>query len=230
MVPQHHETHSKIGGLIREAVFGFNDGLVSTVALIAGLSGALIDHSIVLLAGVAEMFAGAISMGLGTYLGTKSENEVYRSELEREKWEMENKPDVEREEIRQIYRERGFRGELLEKVTEVITSDKKVWLKVMMHEELGFTKEAIQDPVKHGFTMGAAFIVGALFPLTPYLFLEHPKTFSISIIVSGIALLAVGGLKTYFTNRPVWKSALETLFIGIIAAGISFGVGVLLGN
>lgn len=228
MVEFHHEAHSRIGGLLREAVFGFNDGLVSTIALIAGLSGAEIAHKIVLLAGVTEMFAGAFSMGLGIYLGVKSENEVYKSELEREKWEIEHKPEVEREEIREIYRARGFEGELLEKVTEVITSDKRVWLEVMMHEELGFTKEAIQDPVKHGFTMGFAFVVGAFFPLVSYFFPETARTFFVALGISAIALISIGALKTYFTKRPLWKSSLETLVIGALASGASYGIGKLL--
>lgn len=226
----HHESHSKIGGLLREAVFGFNDGLVSTIALIAGLSGAFIDHSIVLIAGVAEMFAGAFSMGLGTYLGNKAEREVYKSEVEREKWEMEHKPDLEREEIREIYRARGFTGELLEKVTDVITSDKKVWLEVMMQEELGFAKDGgAHDPKKHGLAMGIAFVIGAAFPLLPYILQESPKTFPVALIISGIALLVIGGLKTYFTKRPAWQSALETFIIGVLASAGSYGIGLLIG-
>lgn len=220
------EQHTRIGGLLREAVFGFNDGLVSTIALIAGLQGALIEHSIVLLAGIAEMFAGAFSMGLGTYLGNKAEYEVYKNELEREKWEMEHKPEVEREEIREIYRARGFSGELLEKVTDVITSDKKVWLEVMMQEELGFAKDGIaHDPKKHGLTMGVSFVVGAVIPLAPYLLAATEKTFAVSLALGGIALVSIGAIKTYFTKRPVWKSSLETFFIGVLASGGSYLIG-----
>ncbi len=229
--PFQNERHNNIGGLLREAVFGFNDGLVSTIALIAGLSGAVLDHSIVLLASVAEVFAGALSMGLGTYLGNKSERDVYQGELEREKWEIAHMPEIEREEIREIYRRRGFKGELLEKVTDVITSDKKVWIDVMMQDELGFAKrESMYHPVSHAFSMGIAFVVGSLFPLFPYLFQETPRTFTFALMISGVALLVAGTVKTYFTRRPIWKSSLETFFIGAAAAAASYGIGVLLGG
>lgn len=227
----YQERHTKIGGLLREAVFGFNDGLISTVALIAGLQGAFLSHSIILLAGIAEMFAGAFSMGLGTYLGNKTEYEVYKTELSREKWEVENKPEVEREEIREIYRARGFHGELLEKVTDVITSDKKVWIEVMMQEELGFAKGGLRySPEKHGVAMGSAFMIGAIIPLLPYLFIKTEQAFFITLIFAAISLLVIGALKTYFTKRPIWKSALETLMIGILASAASYGIGNWIGN
>jgi len=109
----HEESHVTIGGLLREVVFGFNDGLVSTFAIIAGLTGGLVENKTILLGALATLFAGAFSMGLGTYLGNKSEREIYESELAREKYEIKTVPELERQEIRDIYAEKGFKGKLL---------------------------------------------------------------------------------------------------------------------
>lgn len=230
----HRELHVKIGGFLKEAVFGFNDGLVSTFAVIAGLTGGVVEHKTVLLGALATLVAGAFSMGLGTYLGSKSEKELYESEKKREIYEMEHMPEIERQEIVDIYKAKGFRGELLEKVVAHIISDKKLWLDTMMREELGFA-EAPPRPGMNGVVMAVAFTIGSCIAALPYFFSEisapyfstFSGTFLISLAVSILGLLTAGALKTHFTKRHFLKSALETLFIGTLAAAGSFGVGML---
>lgn len=220
----HTETHSKIGGLLKESVFGFNDGLISTFAVIAGLTGGLVENKTVLLAALATLFAGAFSMGLGTYLGSKSEKELYESERKRELYEMAHVPEIERQEIREIYAAKGFKGKLLEEIVAHITNDDKLWLETMMREELGFA-ETPPKPGTNAVVMGIAFVCGSLIPTFPYFF---NGIFFISAILSIIGLLVAGAIKTRFTKRNPFLSAIETLAIGALAAAGSYGIGLLL--
>ncbi len=226
----HGEPHVLVGGFLKEAVFGFNDGIVSTFAVIAGLSGGSIEHSTVLLAALATLFAGAFSMGLGTYIGSKAEKEHYEGELAREKYEVEYMPEAERQEIRDIYAAKGFSGKLLEDVVTQITSDKKIWIEVMMKEELGFA-DAPPRPGINGVIMSLSFTVGSMLATFAYFLPALGKTFGmthnflISLAASIIGLLIVGAYKTKFTKRNPWLSALETLTIGVIAAGGTYIIG-----
>lgn len=224
----YQESHIKIGGLLKEAVFGFNDGLVSTFAVIAGLTGGTVEQKTILLAALATLFAGAFSMGLGTYLGSKSEKEHYESERKREIYEMEHLPEVERQEIRDIYAAKGFKGKLLEEIVTHITNNDKLWLETMMREELGFA-EAPPKPGLNGIVMSVSFIVGALIPTVPY-FLEMAALdiFYISSLLSLTGLLAAGAFKTKFTKKNVFFSAIETLSVGALAALGAYGIGMLI--
>lgn len=227
----HFEPHTKIGGILKEAVFGFNDGLVSTFAIIAGLAGGAVENQTILLAALATLFAGSFSMGLGTYLGSKAEKEHYESERKREIYEMEHVPEVEKQEIRDIYAEKGFKGELLEKIVAHITKDDKLWLETMMREELGFA-EAPPKPGLNGVVMSAAFFVGALLPALPYIFPGRTpeKFFVLSIAFSAVALVFAGAFKTRFTKRNIFLSSLETLAIGAFAAVGTYWIGLLIGG
>ncbi len=226
----HHESHQKIGDFLKEAVFGLNDGVVSTFAVVAGLTGGVIENKTILLAALATLVAGGFSMGLGTYLGSKAEKEHYESERKRELYEMDHMPEIERQEIRDIYAAKGFTGKLLEDVVEKITSDPKIWLDTMMRDELGFS-QAPPKPGLNGLVMSAAFVTGALMPTLPYFFAAYGSRsiFVFSLVASTVALLVAGSLKTRFTKRNVFLSALETLLVGALAAGASYGIGVLIG-
>lgn len=231
------EPHSKIGGLLKESVFGFNDGVVSTFAVIAGLTGGAIENKTVLLAALATLIAGAFSMGLGTYLGSKSEKDHYENERKREIDEMENLPEREVQEIRDIYIAKGFSGKLLEEVVAKITSNKKVWLETMMAEELGFAQEP-PKPALNGITMSLAFVVGSSIPTIPYFFSNttfqaislsnFAGIFVLSLGLSVAGLLLAGGLKTYFTGRKIIFSSLETLAVGALAAAGAYVIGILI--
>lgn len=234
--PSHIEIHAThVSGLLKEVVFGFNDGIVSTFSVIAGLSAANIEHTTILLAALSTLLAGGFSMGLGTYLGSKSEKDLYESELAREKYEMEHMPDVERQEIVDIYAAKGFKGKLLTDVVHHIVSDKKLWLDTMMREELGFAEKP-PKPGLNGIFMSASFIIGSLVATFPYLLPESGMieggvleglsasfTYSLAATISG--LLIIGALKTKFTRRNVVISALETFFVGAIAAIGTYFIG-----
>lgn len=244
--PPHTEKHSKIGGSLKEAVFGFNDGVVSTFAVIAGLTGGLVDLKIVLLGALATLIAGAFSMGLGTYLGSKSEKDLYEKERKREIYEMKYMPEIEIQEVRDIFEAKGFKGDLLEKAVKTVTSNREVWLQTMMQEELGFAQSP-PKPWLNGVVMSAAFTIGSFVPTLPYFFRDlnmfclvepcHaagvmtkfgvPFIFIISLIFSVVGLLAIGAFKTKFTGQNVALSALETLGVGTLAAAGSFGIGLL---
>lgn len=234
----HTEPHAKnLGGLLKETVFGFNDGVVSTFAVIAGLSGAATDHNTILLASLSTLLAGGFSMGLGTYLGSKSEKDLYETELAREKYEMKHLPEVERQEIVDIYSAKGFKGKLLDDVVNHIVSDDKLWLDTMMREELGFAEKP-PSPGLNGVFMSISFIIGSLIATTPYFFPEGTPiqsgvfdgmstSFMYSIGAAVNALLIIGGLKTYFTRKNVVLSALETLSIGVLSAVATYATGLL---
>lgn len=224
----HGEKHVKVGGVLKEAVFGFNDGVVSTFAVIAGMTGGIAEQKIILLAALATLVAGAFSMGLGTYLGSKSEKDHYEKELVREEYEMKYLPEIEAQEIRDIFAAKGFRGELLEKIVIHIIKHPTVWLQTMMTEELGFAGSP-PKPALNGITMSVAFTIGSLFPTLPYFF-NGNYIFIISMGVSIMGLLLAGGLKTRFTGRNVFVSAIETLFVGAIAAAGTYGIGALIGS
>jgi VIT1/CCC1 family predicted Fe2+/Mn2+ transporter len=217
------------GGFLRDVVLGSSDGLVAVLAFVAGVSASLGARRTILLAGIAEMFAGATSMGLGAYLGAKSEREFYDRELAREKREIVEMPHEEREEIRQIYRKKGFTGPQLEMVVDTITEDRDRWLKVMMHEELGFSKSGGVPPLRSGIAMSLAYVVGAAIPIVPYAVIPGRAALAVSVAGTLGALFAVGAWKARLSQRPWWKAgaemsvagALGTLACYLIATGIA---------
>lgn len=214
-----------------EFVYGGIDGSVTTFAVVAGAVGASLDSAVIIILGFANLFADGFSMSVGAYLSTKSERQNYRKHRRIEYWEVENIPEAEREEIRQIYREKGFEGELLEQVVEVITADKDRWVDVMMTDELGMMEES-KSPLAIGGVTFFAFVLVGLVPLFiyvwDYLTGYEGDLFLASCIMTGLAFLLIGLLKTYVTRSSRWKGILETLLLGAIAAAVSYLVGDLL--
>jgi VIT1/CCC1 family predicted Fe2+/Mn2+ transporter len=206
------------GGLVRDLILGSSDGLVGFLAFVAGVSASLPTQRSILLAGFAEILAGSVSMGLGAYLGAKSEREYYEKELGRERREIRDMPHEEREEIRQIYRRKGFEGEELEMVVNRITADKERWLKIMMHEELGFTQSVFLPPLRAGLGVGLSYMVGAIFPLAPYFVLERPAALFASMGLTVAVLFGVGAAKSSITQRAWWKSGAEMAGFGLAGA------------
>ena len=170
------------------------------------------------------MFAGATSMGLGAYLGSKSEREFYERELKRERREIREMPDEEREEIRLIYRRKGFEGKELEMVVDRITEDKERWLRIMMHEELGLTQSVFVPPLRAGFGVGLSYMVGALFPLAPYFVLERPWALFASMILTVLVLFSVGIARGRMNQLSVWKSGFEMAGLGAAGALVCYGI------
>ncbi|MAF88966.1 MAG: hypothetical protein CL963_00415 [Euryarchaeota archaeon] len=213
---------------IGDAILGLNDGLVSNLALIAGVAGAVAQSKIVLIAGIAEVLAGAISMMSSNYLSTKSNSELYDKELEREKQEILDMPEVERQEIRDIYAKKGFKGKDLERVVEVITSDEEIWLRVMMEEELGFGKVSDKNPGKAAGYTGLAFVLGAIIPVIPFMiFALSAQALPYAITFTAIALFIGGATKSKFTVKKWYVGGFEMVAIGIFATALTYNLGLL---
>lgn len=211
-----------------EFVYGGIDGAVTTFAVVAGAVGAELSMSIILILGFANLLADGFSMSVGAYLSTKSELDNYEKHKRIEYLEIEEIPEVEREEVRQIYREKGFEGELLEQVVEVITADKDRWVDTMMKDELEMIQET-KSPIKVGAVTYLSFVVIGLIPLLAYLFTDEVEAnnqlFWISSGMTSVAFGLVGWLKAYVTQTNRFRAIVETLFLGASAAAVAYFVG-----
>jgi VIT1/CCC1 family predicted Fe2+/Mn2+ transporter len=211
---------------IRDFIYGGIDGSVTTFAVVSGVSGAELATSIVLILGFANLAADGFSMAASNFLGTRAEQDDYQRLEKIEYRHIEIAPEGEREEIRQIYREKGFEGEELEKAVELITSDKDRWVKTMLTEEYGLPSE-IRSAWKAAFTTFAAFVACGLVPLLPYVF-GVASSFLISCTLTGITFFLIGSFKSRWSMVSWMRSGLETLFVGALAAALAYAVGVLL--
>ena len=211
---------------IRDFIYGGIDGAVTTFAVVSGVSGAELSPSIVLILGFANLVADGFSMAASNYLATRAEEDDYRRLEKVEHRHIRVEPEGEREEVRQIYREKGFEGEELEKAVELITADKDRWVKTMLTEEYGLPAE-VRSSWKAAFATFLAFVVCGLIPLIPYLF-DLKSTFLVSCAMTGVTFILIGSLKSRWSTSGWLRSAMETLLVGALAAGISYGIGVLL--
>lgn len=175
-ITPHIEKHFLASALVRDIVIGMADGLTVPFALAAGLSGAVSSTSIIITAGLAEVAAGGLAMGLGGYLAARTDLEHYRSELQREKTEIKQVPESERAEVRQILRAQGLDPALAETVTAALTRDLERWINFMMRFELGLEEPEAGRELKSALTIGGAYVVGGLIPLSPYFFLPYKST------------------------------------------------------
>lgn len=232
---EHWHAGGDTGSNLRDLVLGISDGLVTVIAFVAGTTALLQGTNLVLKAGVAEMFAGAVSMGLGAYLGSKSQREVYEKEKAREYYEVEHMPEMERQEVRDIYAAKGFEGADLEMIVARITSDKDRWVNMMMSEELGYGDESNESPVRTGVIVGISYMIGALVPLAAYIIHRILSiadssdslntTFIISVALTLAVLFAFGTFKSRFTHQPWWRSGLEMMIAGGVGALIVYSIG-----
>lgn len=221
----HQETHLRSSAVLTDVVIGMSDGLTVPFALAAGLSGAVHDTSIIVIAGIAEIAAGSIAMGLGGYLAGKTEQDHYNSELKREYYEVENLPDKEREEVREVFANMGFSKELQDKALEELCKDKDVWVDFMMKNELGLDKPDPKRATKSAMNIGLSYIAGGLVPLSPYFFIHIPvEALKISVILTLICLFVFGYFKSKITGVPAFSGAIKVMLIGALAAGAAFGV------
>ena len=225
----HHEEHLKSSEALRDIVIGMSDGLTVPFALAAGLSGAVDSTSIIMIAGIAEIAAGSIAMGLGGYLAGKTEQDHYHSEEKREYYEVENLRDREIDETKEFFANIGLSKELQEKATEEIAQDKKQWVDFMMKYELGLEKPDPKRAGKSALNIGLSYIAGGLVPLSPYLFVSSPLDgLKISSIVTLICLFGFGYFKSKMTGIKVWSGAIRVMLIGAIAAGAAFAIAKLI--
>jgi len=230
-VTPHIEKHFSASALVRDIVIGMADGLTVPFALAAGLSGAVSSTAIIITAGLAEVAAGGLAMGLGGYLAAQTDLEHYHSELQREKAEIKQVPETERAEVRQILREQGLDPALTETVTAALTRDPDRWVYFMMRFELGLEEPAASRALKSAFTIGGAYVVGGLIPLAPYFLLDTvSRALPVSILLTLAALLIFGGVKGQLTGVAPLRSALQTAIVGSLAAAAAFAIARLVGR
>jgi len=225
----HLETHFKGSATIRDVVIGMSDGLTVPFALAAGLSGAVDNSFVVLVAGIAEMTAGSIAMGLGGYLAAKSEADTYRSELERERREVREQAADETKEVRQIFAGYGLQGPALQSAVNAVTSEPEGWVRFMMREELGLEEPDPKRALQSALTIGFSYIAGGMLPLAPYAVgLPLATALLASVVITLLALLVFGAVKGHFTGVPPLQGALQTALVGGAAAGAAYGLARLL--
>ena len=223
-----HEKYHRTGtgAYLKDIVYGANDGIVTTFAVVAGVAGAGLDATIVIILGIANLMADGFSMATGNYIGTKSELQYQKKEREMELWEIEHVPEHEKEEIRGIYQKKGFKGEDLDRAIKVITANKQVWADEMMHHELGMIPQDVSEesPFKNALATFIAFSIAGSLPLLPYIFRIN-SGFLIATIMTGVALFVVGSLRSFLTRKHWIISGFEMLFVGAVAAGFAYFIG-----
>jgi VIT1/CCC1 family predicted Fe2+/Mn2+ transporter len=219
----HVERHFTASEIVRDVVIGMADGLTVPFALAAGLSGAFQQPGIIVTAGMAEIAAGAIAMGLGGYLAAKSDAEHYAAEQHREHIEVLEKPHIEKQEVAEIFRGYGIAEEHIIPVVDAMAERPKEWVDFMMRFELGLEKPDPSRARISASVIAGAYIVGGLVPLSPYMFLANAKTaLAVSIVMTLIALAVFGFVKGRYTGAGPLKSALQTTLTGGLAATAAF--------
>lgn len=221
---------------LEDFVYGATDGAVTTFAVVAGVIGASLSPSIVLILGFANLLADGLSMAVGNYLAAKTRLEILQKARRREEWEIDNLVEQEKQEIRDIYEKKGFKEELLEEVVRIITSRRKVWVDTMMREEIGLIEDNSRRPLDTAITTFVAFNLVGLIPLLPFVamfiagfvVISSSDAFTYSIVLTGVAFFLIGSVKGRIVQKPLIRSGMSTLLIGGIAASVAFVVGYLL--
>ncbi len=217
--------------MLRDIVIGMSDGLTVPFALAAGLSGAVSSSAIIVIAGIAEICAGSIAMGLGGYLAGKTEQDHYSSEQKREYDEVENLRYKELEETKEFFASIGLSAALQEQATAEIAQDKHRWVNFMMKYELGLEKPDPRRATKSALNIGLSYIAGGIIPLSPYFFISNaPEALVISVVATLICLFVFGYFKSKITGVNAWMGALQVTMIGAMAAAAAFGVAKLIGG
>ena len=225
----HEESHLKSTDFLRDIVIGMSDGLTVPFALAAGLSGVVATSSIIVIAGIAEICAGSIAMGLGGYLSGKTEQDHYKSEIKREYEEVETMRDIEINETKEFFANIGLSTKLQEQATEEISQDKHRWVEFMMKYELGLEKPDPKRATKSAMNIGLSYVVGGIIPLSPYFFDKDPlEALEISIVATLICLFIFGYFKSKITGVNPLLGALQVTLIGAMAAAAAFTVAKLI--
>lgn len=219
-----------VGKYLGSAVYGASDGVVTTFAIVSGVVGAQLDPKIVLILGFANLFADGFSMAVGDYISEKSTMEYVRKERQREEWEVEVSPDGERRELAEIYRKKGLKGEILDTFIKIVTSNKKLWVETMMHEELGVIEDENASPFKNALVTFFSFAVAGFMPLVAYLlgyfstFFLH-ETFFIALGITFVTLFVIGALRQILTGVRWYRGGLEMLLIGGMSSAVAYLFG-----
>lgn len=219
----HEEKHFESSDVVRDIVIGMADGLTVPFALAAGLSGAVDSNAIVITAGIAEIIAGSIAMGLGGYLAGKTEADHYASELKREYDEVEHLPEREKQEVREILAAYGVSASTQQLVADELSGKKDQWVDFMMKFELGLTKPHSKRASRSAFNIATSYIAGGFIPLSAYFMTAHPgEGLPLSAAITLLALLIFGYFKARVTGQPVWRGAITTATVGALAASAAF--------
>jgi predicted membrane protein (TIGR00267 family) len=219
----HHEHHLKSSDTIRDIVIGMSDGLTVPFALAAGLSGAINSSGIVVTAGIAEIVAGSIAMGLGGFLAGRTELDHYNSELQREYEEIERVPEQEKMEVKEVFADFGLSTALQDQIADEMAKDKDKWVDFMMRYELGLEKPEANRARQSAITIGVSYIVGGIIPLSPYFFIHNSENaLYYSCAITMVCLFVFGYFKSKVTGQPAFTGALKVLVIGVLAAAAAF--------
>ena len=223
------EEHFQSSEKVRDFVIGMSDGLTVPFALAAGLSGAVDSTSIVITAGLAEIAAGSIAMGLGGYLAGRTEIEHYESEERREFLEIEKFHEVEISETKEIFAEYGLDESTQERIARDMAKNPKKWVDFMMRFELGLERPDKNRALQSAFIIGISYVIGGLIPLTAYFFTETSKEgLAYSTLITLVCLVVFGLIKSKLTGQPLFKGALRVTVVGAIAAAAAFGIAKLI--
>jgi VIT1/CCC1 family predicted Fe2+/Mn2+ transporter len=219
------ETHFTSGLIVRDVVIGMADGLTVPFALAAGLSGSIANTSIVVIAGIAEIAAGSIAMGLGGYLAAKSDAEHYVSERKREEIEVVEKPQVEADEITEIFEQYGLSHEESQPLVQALSRNPKLWVDFMMRYELGLEEPDPKRARTSAATIAASYVAGGFIPLAPYMIFHAAHlALLVSVAVTMVALAVFGYIKGRYTGASPVRSALQTTLVGSLAAAAAFAI------
>lgn len=209
---------------VRDLILGFNDGVVSVYALVAGIAGAGFDSRGVAIAGIAAAVAGALSMGIGEYLSTKSQAEYYAAEARRERQHIQAYPELEKTELSDMLRERGYPDHLVAQLVTHIASDEKRFVDFMMREEFGVGDESSRSPGYAALVIMVAFLCGSFLPVVMFLMPVGHQLVAASLL-SFLGLFAAGAAKARVSGLSIWRSGLEMGLLGAVAAAITYGIG-----
>jgi VIT1/CCC1 family predicted Fe2+/Mn2+ transporter len=219
----HQEKHFTASDLVKDIVIGMSDGLTVPFALAAGLSGAVASNNIIITAGIAEVVAGSIAMGLGGYLAGKTDMEHYQSELSREYYEVDNLPECEIQEVKEVFAGYGISESLQTEIAGELSRDKDKWVNFMMRFELGMEKPDPRRATRSAMNIGLSYVVGGLVPLIGYFVTQTPKHgLLLSSIMTILFLFGFGFVKTKLTGSKPFAGALKTVVTGALAAGAAF--------
>lgn len=217
------------GSRLAEIILGGQDGLVNVLGVLLGVAAASGSARLVIAAGLAATFAESISMAAVAYTSKRAEAALFQSEAARERRHLKEVPGLEREEIRELYRKKGFEGPLLDRIVDTITANEDVWVAVMMAEEHGLVPVSQRRALGASLIVGASAVVGSLIPLAPFFFAPIRPAIAASIVLAGVSLFVFGALKARWTVGAPWRSGVELTVIGLCSALAGYGIGALFG-
>lgn len=219
--------HKRLGRYIKDIIYGANDGIITTFAVVAGVAGATLGEVTIIILGLASLIADGFSMAVSSYLGSKSEKEFFRRERNVESWEFENVPEEEMSEMRFLLKELGYDREDANNLAELLKKNKNFWLDIMMREELNLSFNKKQVPWKEALATFVSFVVAGFVPIAPFLFLNVDGVYllMIAVIATASALFAVGSMRTLITGGRWFVSGIEMLIVGGIAATLAYAIG-----